>query len=311
MVVGSNNPFTTGALLDNIRSKAVQLLQSATANTDLIVVAMTGSGTVSKSKVAGTNLNWWKSTNKTGPFALCYAVASHVDGSPVNAYQAAGARWGWANSYAFAAKEVAQKSKTLSNGGHTLKEGSVFATPAYVIAPADLGKVTQLLEVAYEEWLASASSGEPPEIADAIGIIGEIANPRRSYSRRLSAAENKAIEHRAVQVVRDELESQGFATEDVGATRPYDIHAVRGGDVIKVEVKGTTTDGTQIYLTANEVDLHLAEHPNNALAIVRRILLETVDDKPVATGGDLELTMGWELDPEQLKPVAYTYTTGL
>ena len=76
-------------------------------------------------------------------------------------------------------------------------------------------------------------------------------------------------------------------------------------------MKGTTSDGAEIVLTANEVMLHLAEHPNNALAVVRRIILDRTDDGPVASGGEIELTMGWDLDRERLKPIAYRYRTGL
>ncbi len=152
----------------------------------------------------------------------------------------------------------------------------------------------------------------PDEVTDAIEAVEEVANPRRGFVRRLSAAENKAIEEHAVRVVRDHLgDEHGYTTEDVGATESYDVHATKDGSALKVEVKGTTSDGAEIVLTANEVMLHLAEHPNNALAVVRRIILDRTDDGPVASGGEIELTMGWDLDRERLKPIAYRYRTGL
>jgi hypothetical protein len=157
-----------------------------------------------------------------------------------------------------------------------------------------------------------AFEGDAPEVADAIDAVEEAANPRRWFGRRLSAAENKAIEEQAVRLVRRHFKDVlGYETKDVGATESYDVHATKGDSVIKVEVKGTTSEGAEVVLTANEVKLHLAEHPNNALAVVRRIGLDRSGDVPVATGGVLELTMAWEIDREHLEPIAYRYQTGL
>jgi hypothetical protein len=151
-----------------------------------------------------------------------------------------------------------------------------------------------------------------PEVEDAVEAIEEVVNPRRKFGRRLSAAENKAIEEQAVRVVRKHYkEVLGYGTEDVGATKSYDVHATKGDSVIKVEVKGTTSDGSEIILTANEVALHLAEHPNTALAVVRRIVLDRSGVTPVGTGGELKLMSGWELDESRLKPIVYRYPTGL
>ena len=37
--------------------------------------------------------------------------------------------------------------------------------------------------------------------------------------------------------------------------------------IVKGEVKGTTAEGAEVVLTRNEVKLHRAEHPNNALGV--------------------------------------------
>jgi hypothetical protein len=57
--------------------------------------------------------------------------------------------------------------------------------------------------------------------------------------------------------------------------------------------------------------LHEAEHPNNALAIVRHIILHRSGEQPMATGGELTLEIPWKLDPGRLQPIAYRYRTGL
>ncbi len=151
-----------------------------------------------------------------------------------------------------------------------------------------------------------------PEVEDALAAVMEVANPRRKFAKRLSAAENKAIEERAVQVTREHFEHQlGYSTKDVGATESYDVHATRGSEVIKVEVKGTTTSGASVVLTRNELGLHQKAHPNNALAVVRNIVLDRSGSEPVATGGELVLLMPWQIDQRDLSAIAYDYRTGL
>jgi Domain of unknown function (DUF3883) len=115
-----------------------------------------------------------------------------------------------------------------------------------------------------------------------------------------------------VVVTRKHFEDElGYVTEDVGKRESYDVHATKGQEVVKVEVKGTTTDGAAVVLTRNEVNLHRAEHPNNALAVVRNISLDRSGDRPVATGGELVLVMPWEINEGGLIPIAYDYRTGI
>lgn len=134
--------------------------------------------------------------------------------------------------------------------------------------------------------------------------------PPAPAPHRLSAAENSAIEKRAVFVVREHFRQLGFATEDVGATESYDVRATLGNREVLIEVKGTTGGGESITLTANEVRLHRTT-TDNALAIVRRIELKPVPGNPVAVGGELVLTMPWVPDTAALRPIAYSYDTGI
>lgn len=54
----------------------------------------------------------------------------------------------------------------------------------------------------------------------------------------------------------------------VGASKPYDLHLTRGDEKLHVEVKGTTSDGSQIILTRAEVEWQRRFAPDNALVIV-------------------------------------------
>jgi hypothetical protein len=148
-----------------------------------------------------------------------------------------------------------------------------------------------------------------PEVQDALDAIDEVGHPRRTRPpTRLTTAENKAIEQHAVDLVRRHFEAEHYTTTDVGATESYDIYAVKADHEAKIEVKGTTSDGSEIVLTYNEVELHKAEHPNNALAVVKRIILDRTG--PTARGGELQLLMPWDLRPERLRPIAYRYHIG-
>jgi hypothetical protein len=154
--------------------------------------------------------------------------------------------------------------------------------------------------------------GNSPEVADSIAALDAISRPRKRRRRpRLTYAENKAIEQRAVEVTRAHFDGLHYETTDVGSTESYDIKATKNDQTIKIEVKGTTSDGSDVVLTFNEVELHEDEHPNNAFAIVRHILLDRNGDQPTATGGELVLEMPWELDRDRLQPIAYRYRTGL
>lgn len=103
--------------------------------------------------------------------------------------------------------------------------------------------------------------------------IEALMNPRRAATRRqgygLSAPAQRAVELRAMELARQWLLDRGYDVEDRSASKPYDLEAVRGGEEIKVEVKGTTSDRADaILMTRNEVDLHRREKGRTCLIVV-------------------------------------------
>jgi Domain of unknown function (DUF3883) len=171
---------------------------------------------------------------------------------------------------------------------------------------------TKYVDVGQAEQVGEnpAAAGDSPEVNDAVAAIDEISRPRMPQRpSRLTAAENKAVEQHAVRLVRDYLESElHYETEDVGAFKSYDIHATKAGSPpLMVEVKGTTSDGSEVVLTANEVRLHNAEYPNTAFAVVCHIALDKAG--PTTSGGTLDLKMPWKPDPDRLHAIAYRYRT--
>lgn len=150
-----------------------------------------------------------------------------------------------------------------------------------------------------------------PEVADAQVLADEAAgrSPRRAMLS--TALERKLIEERAIRVATEHLEALGYRVDDVGAYESYDLACHRDEERLYVEVKGTTSHGEAVILTKNEVELHRAAHPANALAIVRRIGLDRSVEPLEAFGGELVLTMPWKIDDEALTPLSYQYSTGL
>lgn len=148
-----------------------------------------------------------------------------------------------------------------------------------------------------------------PEVADAHTAIENMAGKnRRGQGFLLTAAERHAIEGRAVEKTTQYLEELGYIVEDVGNRESYDLHASRHDGELLVEVKGTTSRATDIFLTRNEVLLHLENYPKNALAIVHSIVLDRTGDEPKASGGTLDVEQPWQLDEARLTPMAFRYS---
>jgi hypothetical protein len=91
---------------------------------------------------------------------------------------------------------------------------------------------------------------------------------------------------------------------DVG--KPYDLLFSKDGQEIFVEVKGTQTDGSRIFLTPNEVACSHKRHPNYHLFIVHSIVLSQ-QNRPVPGSGIENKLLGFRADPERLRPLFYSY----
>lgn len=160
------------------------------------------------------------------------------------------------------------------------------------------------------EDLGLAPDAEPPEVLatrEAARLTGR-SSRSTSQGRGLTFEERSAIELYAMSVAKRYLKSEGFKVKDVSTKESYDFRATRGGEVVFVEVKGTTSLGEKVVLTANEVALHTREHPDNALVLVHSIDLERHRKKPKASGGFLVVIRPWGIDQGALRPISYTYS---
>lgn len=74
-------------------------------------------------------------------------------------------------------------------------------------------------------------------------------------------------------------------------------------------VKGTTSDGTQILLTRNEVAHAKRHYPRVALFILANVQIETSDSAVYeASGGQVSIHEPWCIEESALVPLAYAYT---
>jgi len=136
---------------------------------------------------------------------------------------------------------------------------------------------------------------------------------------RLSKAERDAIENRAMVVAENYLRQKvkcRTVTPVPSENRGYDIDCVaKNRKPLHVEVKGVSTKGEAIRITANEVK-HAREAASNGsidqlmLLIVANIQLSSdpATGSPIASGGNVRILHPWDIDADgSLKPLVYKY----
>jgi hypothetical protein len=122
----------------------------------------------------------------------------------------------------------------------------------------------------------------------------------------LSAEDRRLVEGRAMELADRWLRDAGFETVDRSASHAYDIEATRGNELLKVEVKGTTSDRVDaISMTRNEVQLHREEAGATALFIVSRIRLRGAGESRFAEGGEVEPLISWNIEDWVATPIAF------
>lgn len=151
-----------------------------------------------------------------------------------------------------------------------------------------------------------------PEVAEALEAAARTAGKRPPPGRRgvrQNAAQRRAIELQAMNLARVHLEGLGYLRiRDVSGRQSYDYLCQGPAGDFYVEVKGTTSSGDSVILTRNEVELHRAEYPSNALIVVSGIELAG-DDRLDAVGGSVQMTSPWFIDDDDLSVISYQYYT--
>jgi hypothetical protein len=100
-------------------------------------------------------------------------------------------------------------------------------------------------------------------------------------------------------------EAQGWQVEHVSVASPSDLRRTRpGGQVLRVEIMGTTGDGSKVLLNAGEARHVGGKAPDVALFIrVASNLAHGPEHALEATGGQETTYEPWMLDDENLAPL--------
>ncbi|WP_226635889.1 MrcB family domain-containing protein [Brevundimonas poindexterae] len=185
-----------------------------------------------------------------------------------------------------------------------------FAIPKDDVLLDDIVAFAAMLARLYAAQDAGLTPGaSSPAVTEVLQVSEGLAAPFKFAGRGqgwgLDHAGRIAVEHQAMKIAETWLAEQMFAYQDVSSTDSCDFRASRDGEQWVIEVKGTTGSAGSVLVTRNEVALHKACHPKNALLIVHSIELSA--DGRSATGGKLRAICPWKVDDDRLHPTAYEY----
>jgi hypothetical protein len=110
-----------------------------------------------------------------------------------------------------------------------------------------------------------------------------------------------------MQLAINHFQQQGWGVEDVSKYKSYDLLCTRQEEKLYVEVKGTTSEGSKILMTHQEVIHTQKNYPQTALFVVSQIKLINSETELDATGGEIKLYQPWLLSDDSLKAITYEY----
>jgi hypothetical protein len=175
----------------------------------------------------------------------------------------------------------------------------------------DLMLFAEMLHRIYEQddlgRLPDSEASEFGKAQEEFKIAAEGTRSRGGQGFGLTTLERRAVEEHAMKLAENHLTNEGYNCKITSAYEPFDILASNSMEKFVVEVKGTTSTGAHIILTANEVKIHRERSPNNALYVVHSIQLtrESAGVSPVAKGGVLVISKPWDIDQHEMKALAY------
>jgi hypothetical protein len=143
----------------------------------------------------------------------------------------------------------------------------------------------------------------PEEYRETRKAAAQKSTASASSRRMKDAKRKKAIEMHAVTTIMDIYRADNFDVADVGLTKSWDITALRDGQEVHIEVKGSTGTRDAVDLTDGEVR-HAEGDVPTILAVVDQI---KVGDRLRCSGGRIRMWQDWVPDRGVLVPTAYRY----
>lgn len=118
----------------------------------------------------------------------------------------------------------------------------------------------------------------------------------------------KAVEDFAQKRLEQHYRKRLWIVKDHHIGHPYDAVATKGGQRLYLEAKGTTGDGSQVWVTPGEVDFARGHAGECVIGIVSFILMR--DDGTInSDSGNLQL-YNWNPDEGRLTTRAYAWAPG-
>lgn len=184
------------------------------------------------------------------------------------------------------------------------------------------GGGNKLYRLTPRQWwdLHDAAAVEPPKavpededddqkVQDGQTKAAEEARTRTGQGFSSDAVLNKAIELHAMAKAQQHLKGLGWnGFVDTSASNPYDLTCTKDGRKLYVEVKGTTSSGSTVFVTKNEV-AHARAHPGGCALVIVHGIMVTRDDKgiPHASGGTVSKQHPWHPEDADLTALTYRY----
>lgn len=145
------------------------------------------------------------------------------------------------------------------------------------------------------------------ELEEEIELLHEKLGRSRGQGFNLNKVDKKLIEQYAMNLA---MKHFGSKAKDVSKTCSYDIHLNLGSHHCYIEVKGTTTDGSEVILTKNEVNLMKrvqSERHDTVLFVVHNIQLKGRGKKRHAYGGNERIIQPFIIYNANLVPLSFKY----
>lgn len=205
-------------------------------------------------------------------------------------------------------RSTADLPRTYESGTVASVQYLADRVPSEHVLEQDLEVGASMLASLYRAQTVGQAPGEKPleielvESALSLAATGRT-RPVRS-GIRASARDQRNLSDRARTIAKDRLESDGWTVRDAPKGAAADLRAQRGGERVDVTVRGTTSDGGEILLSAEELDHTRSSYPETMLVLVTGL---RVEDSETALH-ETTVVVPWRPDENSLTPIAYRYS---
>lgn len=170
-----------------------------------------------------------------------------------------------------------------------------FCTPDHEIAQ----KLRELVNERLGKNVASSNAIS--------AIDNDTAATKSGAGYQSDKAKRDTCENYAMNWARKHYEKKGFTVETKSTTHPFDLLCINGAIIIHVEVKGTTTDGSEVELTIGEVKDARNKSWRSDLFVVSNIELTPLGKTYIPSGGEEFFFANWRPEVKDLEAIRYRY----